>query len=199
MTWIETIDRDRAEGRLAKLYRQIAGEGGQIDNILLAHSLRPRTLEGHLAIYKAALHSAPASLDGATRELLGSYVSALNGCAYCLQHHRAALARRLGSAERAASLTTAAIDGDDHPELDSARRAMLAYAEKLTRRPADMVETDLEPLRAAGLDDASILELNQVVAYFAYANRTVVGLGVDSAGEVLGLHPPDGGESMTHA
>ena len=36
-----------------------------------------------------------------------------------------------------------------------------------------------------------IREVNQVAAYFAYANRTVLGLGVTTAGEVLGLSPSD--------
>ena len=34
-----------------------------------------------------------------------------------------------------------------------------------------------------------VLELNQVVAYFAYANRTVQGLGGRTDGEALGLSP----------
>ncbi len=44
-------------------------------------------------------------------------------------------------------------------------------------------------MRVAGLNDGEILELNQVAAYFAYANRTVTGLGVSTEGEKLGLSP----------
>ena len=44
-------------------------------------------------------------------------------------------------------------------------------------------------MRAAGMDDGQILEINQVVAYFAYANRTVLGLGVTTQGDVLGQSP----------
>jgi uncharacterized protein YciW len=56
-------------------------------------------------------------------------------------------------------------------------------------------------MREAGLDDGMILEVNQVVAYFAYANRTVLGLGVSHAGEVLGLSPGDSDDpdNWTHA
>ncbi|MEL6676889.1 MAG: alkylhydroperoxidase, partial [Bacteroidota bacterium] len=36
-----------------------------------------------------------------------------------------------------------------------------------------------------------ILEINQVVSYFHYANRTVLGLGVNTQGEILGLSPSD--------
>lgn len=57
-------------------------------------------------------------------------------------------------------------------------RALLTYADKLTATPAQMVEADLAPLRAAGLSDRAILEANLVVAYFAYANRIADGLGI---------------------
>jgi uncharacterized protein YciW len=46
-------------------------------------------------------------------------------------------------------------------------------------------------MRGAGLDDGEILEVNQVVSYFAYVNRTVLGLGVDTEGDTLGLSPTD--------
>jgi uncharacterized peroxidase-related enzyme len=58
-------------------------------------------------------------------------------------------------------------------------RALLAYAEKLTATPAEMGRSDLEPLRAAGLEDRDILDLAQVVAYFNYVNRIADGLGVE--------------------
>ena len=63
--------------------------------------------------------------------------------------------------------------------LDERREACLAYAEKLTLRPAEVVRADLDPLRAAGLDDADVLALCEVTAYYAYANRIADGLGVE--------------------
>lgn len=57
--------------------------------------------------------------------------------------------------------------------------AMLDYATKLTKRPADMIESDIEHLRSAGFKDRAILDINQIVAYFAYVNRVADGLGVD--------------------
>jgi uncharacterized peroxidase-related enzyme len=56
--------------------------------------------------------------------------------------------------------------------------ASLAYALKLTRTPGAMSAEDLAPMRAAGMTDAEILDVNQVVAYFAYVNRVADGLGV---------------------
>ena len=71
------------------------------------------------------------------------------------------------------------------------KQAALAYARKLTLGPGGVGPADIDDLKATGLSDGQILEINQVTAYFAYANRTVTGLGVDTAGEVLGLSPGD--------
>lgn len=55
---------------------------------------------------------------------------------------------------------------------------MLDYADKLTRTPGAVRESDLAPLRAQQLSDRDILDVNQVTAYFAYVNRVADGLGV---------------------
>ena len=57
--------------------------------------------------------------------------------------------------------------------------AMLDYAAKLTSRPSDMIESDLINLRDNGFNDRSILDINQIIAYFAYVNRVADGLGVE--------------------
>ena len=64
-------------------------------------------------------------------------------------------------------------------DLSNADRALLAYVEKLTLRPWDMVEDDVVALREADFGDAAILDINQVTAYYAYVNRLADGLGVD--------------------
>ena len=47
----------------------------------------------------------------------------------------------------------------------------------------------IKELRNVGFDDGEILELNQVCAYFSYANRTVLGLGCSIDGDIIGLSP----------
>ena len=63
--------------------------------------------------------------------------------------------------------------------LTERERALVAYARKLNDSPSEMVEADLAPLRAAGVEDAAILHANLVVGYFAFANRLTLGLGVE--------------------
>ena len=66
--------------------------------------------------------------------------------------------------------------------IDEADRAMLAYADKLTREPWAMRDEDLEPMRRTGFDDRAILDVNQIAAYFAFVNRIADGLGVELEG-----------------
>ena len=62
--------------------------------------------------------------------------------------------------------------------LDEADRAMLAYAEKVTKDPAAVSREDLDGLRAAGFDDTGILQINLIASMFNYLNRVADGLGV---------------------
>ena len=63
-------------------------------------------------------------------------------------------------------------------ELDAADRRMLDYAAKLTRTPWEMSEDDVLALREAEFTDRAILDIAQVVGYYAYVNRIADGLGV---------------------
>ncbi len=198
MTFIKTIPPDRAEGRLAALYARVKGPDGRVDNILAAHSLRPASLEGHMALYKNVLHHAGNKIPKWFLETIGVFVSLLNGCAYCVDHHDAGLRRLLGDDSRAAAIRAALEAGVrggpiSAPRLSAREAAALDYAAKLTKAAAMIGEADIEALRAAGWDDGEIVEINQVAAYFAYANRTVLGLGVTTDGDTLGLSPGGSG------
>jgi uncharacterized peroxidase-related enzyme len=63
-------------------------------------------------------------------------------------------------------------------ELTPADRAMLDYAAKLTRTPAQVSREDVEGLRAAGFDDRAVLQINLIASWFNYVNRVADGLGV---------------------
>lgn len=68
--------------------------------------------------------------------------------------------------------------------ITSRERVILDHALLLTRAPAQVDEGDVEALRGAGLDDGEILDVNQVTAYYAYANRVADGLGLEVEGYV---------------
>ena len=191
MTWIKTISYDDATGTLKELYDRIKGPDNNIDNIMLAHSLRPHSMEGHMALYKYVLHHPRNALPKSYLETIGVYVSLLNKCRYCIDHHYAGLLRLLQNDQRGAEIRAALDASDPAAAFDGKELAGLQYAEKLTTNAAELASGDIDRLREAGLDDGEILEINQVTAYFAYANRTVLGLGISTDGDIVGLSPGD--------
>ncbi|MGH9324974.1 MAG: hypothetical protein ACRD21_23840 [Vicinamibacteria bacterium] len=58
-------------------------------------------------------------------------------------------------------------------------RALCELALKLTHRQQEMSPDDIEVLRGHGLDDASIHDAVQVIAYFNYVTRIADALGVE--------------------
>ncbi|UWQ42680.1 peroxidase-related enzyme [Leisingera aquaemixtae] len=190
MAWIRTVPFEEATGKLKTLYERVTGPGNNVDNIMMVHSLRPHSMEGHMALYKNVLHHTGNKVPKWFLEVLGVWVSSLNDCAYCVEHHFAGLQRLLGDAERGRAIR-AAIEArtPEAAPLEAAQVLAMGYARMLTEEPASVTAADIGALRDAGFDDGEILEINQVTAYFAYANRTVLGLGCSAKGDVLGLSP----------
>jgi uncharacterized peroxidase-related enzyme len=191
MTWINTISYEDSEGDLRNLYDRIKGPNNNVDNIMLAHSLRPHSMQGHMTLYKYVLHHPRNTLPKAYLEAIGVYVSSLNNCDYCVEHHFAGMARLLDDADRAEGIRQALQNRRPEDAFDASELAGLNYASKLTLTADQVTEADVEALRQAGLDDGQILEINQVTAYFCYANRTVLGLGINTKEDIIGLSPGD--------
>ena len=190
MSWIDTIAYEKADAKLKALYDRVKGPNKNVDNIMMMHSLRPHTMEGHMAIYKYVLHHRDNTIDKWFLETLGVWVSTLNKCEDCIEHHFAGLKRLLNDDEKATQIRSA-IDTNKIEEapLENCQKTAMEYARKLTHNPGSIREESIEKLRADGYTDGEILEINQVCAYFSYANRTVLGLGCSTKGDILGLSP----------
>ena len=190
MSWIDTIAYEKADAKLKALYDRVKGPNNNVDNIMMMHSLRPHTMEGHMAIYKYVLHHRDNTIDKWFLETLGVWVSTLNKCDYCVEHHFAGLKRLLNDDVKATQIRSA-IDTNNigNAPLENRQKTAMEYARKLTHNPGSIREESIKKLRADGFTDGEILEINQVCAYFSYANRTVLGLGCSTKGDVLGLSP----------
>ena len=190
MPWIDTVPYAQSSGHLRKLYDRVKGPDDNVDNIMMMHSLRPHSMEGHMALYKYVLHHGANTVPKSFLETIGVWVSLLNHCAYCIDHHFAGLSRLLGEHARSAAIRAALESGAiEAGPFEPKEKLALRYAEALTRDPASATEAMVEGMRTAGYDDGEILEINQVTAYFAYVNRTVLGLGCSTEGDILGLSP----------
>ncbi len=191
MSWIKSIEYDEATGKLKAIYDKVKGPNNYLDNILTIHSLRPHTLVGHMSIYKNVLHHSSNTLPVWLLEALGVYVSRLNHCLYCVDHHYQGLKKQLQNDDRAEDIRLALEDEDPERVFGGSELALMRYARVLALAPHTVSEGLINQLRDAGLNDGEILEANQVISYFSYANRTVLGLGVNTDGDILGLSPSD--------
>ena len=190
MAWIKTIPYSESSGRLRDLYDRVKGPNDNVDNIMMAHSLRPHTMEGHMAIYKYVLHHKNNTIPKWFLETLGVWVSHLNNCSYCLDHHFEGLKRLLADDQKSQSIKTAIEENNiSIAPLDEKQKLAMSYAQILNDSPSSLTRRNITDLRNAGFEDGEILEINQVCAYFSYANRTVLGLGCSTAGDIIGLSP----------
>ena len=189
---IKMIPDDQADPELLAVLKLARTPHGTVDNVMRVHSLRPNTMRGHVSLYRAALHDDANTLPQWLQETISSYVSILNDCPYSLANHWANARHLIDDEARAEMIEAALHNRTPEDALDGAELALLRYSEKLTSSPGAMVESDIEALRAAGVDDRQILEANQIVGYFNYVNRCLNGLGVTTEGDGVGYYSDAG-------
>ena len=85
--WIKMIPESEATGSLREMYEQARTPHGTVDNVMKVHSLRPHTMQGHVALYRSVLHHPDITLPVWFLEVVASYTSIKNNCDYSLTHH----------------------------------------------------------------------------------------------------------------
>lgn len=189
--WIRMLSDDEADGTLKSALDLARTPHGTVDNVMRVHSLRPSTMRGHVVLYRACLHDDTNTVPMWFQEVISSYVSTLNTCAYSYANHWANARHLIGDEARADAVEAALQGRRPEDAFDGAHLAALRYAETLTLRPGEVRKTDVDALRDAGWNDGEILEINQIVGYFNYANRLLNGLGVTTQGDVVGYYKKD--------
>jgi uncharacterized peroxidase-related enzyme len=123
-----------------------------------------------------ALMRGPSALGAGERELIGAYISALNGCAFCRQAH-------LGAAERF-GIDPAVLDellsNIEGASVAPGLRPLLRYLRKLNAAPAEIAQADVDAVLAAGWDERTLIQAAGVCGLFNLMNRIVEGLGIES-------------------
>lgn len=185
---IEMIPVEKATGYLKEMYEKVKTPHGTVDNVMRVHSLRPRTMEGHVVLYRSVLHSPDNTLPFWFLEIIASYTSIINQCAYSLTHHFYNVRKLLQDEPRADAIYQALAAHQPERQFTGKELAILGYTKKLTEAVGKMSPGDVRSLRAAGCNDGEILEVNQVCAYFNYSNRLLNGLGVTTEGDVVGYY-----------
>lgn len=82
MAWIETLPFSEWSGELAELAPAVGDpDNDRVDHILGVHSLNPRAMAAHQAVYTSAM-AGTKTLRKVDRELVAFVVSQLNDCHY---------------------------------------------------------------------------------------------------------------------
>src|SRR4051794_19956850 len=115
----------------------------------------------------------PHTLTPGERELIATYVSARNDCAYCRSIHGAIAARQLGESDElveqvVCDLESAAVS----PKL----KALLQIAGKTAESGRSVTSEDVSRARAQGATDLEIHDTVLIAAVFCLCNRYVDGL-----------------------
>ncbi len=63
-------------------------------------------------------------------------------------------------------------------DLDPKTRALLGYAKKLTERPSQVEDADIQALRSAGWDEGGIYEATALIAFFNFSGRMEAASGL---------------------
>lgn len=81
MSWIKIIEPSEADSELTAAYEAVGAARGTIANILKVHSIRPRAMSTHLALYRELMFGR-SELTRREREMIGVAVSSANACHY---------------------------------------------------------------------------------------------------------------------
>ena len=186
--WIEMIQNDNANEDLKLALEKAKTPHNTAYNVLRVHSLRPSTMNGHMALYKAVLHNEKNTIPKWFQETLSSYVSIINKCAYSFENHWQNACYLINNKDKSDKIRIALEKRTPHQEFDNKELAFLNYAEKLTETPEKMNKQDFQKLKEEGIEDGEILEANQIICYFNYVNRSINGLGVTTEGDIVGYY-----------
>lgn len=180
MSWIDEIEPEDAQGRLAETFAGMKRSRGKVSNIMKVQGQDVRAMEAHMELYMALMFTR-SGLKREEMEMLATVVSVKNRCDYCINHHGEALNNYWKDEARLKEF----IDDYRTASISERQMAMLEYGSKLTESPGMMMEEDVAALRSAGFSDAEILRINMIASYFNFVNRIAVGLGVEFTQEEM--------------
>jgi len=163
---------------------------GFVPNVLQGWAIRPEHLVRWRAHYDLIMQG-ESRLTRVQREMIAVAVSSVNRCVYCSTTHPAFLRLALQDEGRDATLAHTLQSNPYHAVHDDGftpvERAIVAFALKVTTESHHITATDVEFLRAAGLDDETIFDVAQTAAMFNFTNRLANATGLMPNAEYHGM------------
>lgn len=176
MAKIKMVEDAEATGAVAEAYDYWRAGSGRtrVPGILKSLSARPDFLR-QAVDFSNTIQFSDGHLCRRHKEMIGSYVSFLNSCPYCLDSHAFFL-----KAEGASDRTVAAfMEGNlERAELTDAERVLMQYVKIVTQGAYRSTPEDVQKLRDAGWKEEQIAEAVYIIALFAMFNRIANAFGI---------------------
>jgi uncharacterized peroxidase-related enzyme len=171
MSYLHTVNPDRAEGKTKALLDAVRKALGVVPNLYRVTANSPAALDGLLHLGGAL---AKGTFDARLRERIALAVAEANGCAYCLSAHTA-LGLGAGLTQQdvdAARLANAA---------DGRTAAILRFARRIVDDRGAIPNVALQEATRAGLTDGEIVEViaNVVANIFTNYLNLVANTDID--------------------
>jgi uncharacterized peroxidase-related enzyme len=182
ISYFPIAERQHCSEALQKLFGELESTLGFVPNVIRAFAWREPRFWKWWA-HRNDLMAPSEGLSQAEREMVAVVVSAANDCLYCMTSHGYAVRVLLGDPVTAERITL------DYRRagLDARPLAMLDYAVKITRCPAECALEDVERLRKQGFGDTDIWDIAEIAAMYNYTNRLASATGMLPNPEYHGL------------
>ncbi|HEV2288878.1 MAG TPA: peroxidase-related enzyme [Candidatus Acidoferrales bacterium] len=172
MPYVDEVEARDAGPELREIYAKIEKNFGFLPHFFKALGPLPEVIQAQLEIMGAIMREG--ALPASIKEQIGVVVSGINSSMYCIAIHMEVL-RQFGIEKPMARKL--ATDYMNAP-VDDKTKALFRFAEKLTKAPADIEDSDAEEVIRAGWNKAALRETALTVAIFNYINRVSLGLGL---------------------
>lgn len=128
----------------------------------------------HLAQFTQGVLRTPAPISPAMRELIAASTSYQNQCAFCTQAHAAAASELFNDQ----ALVWSALENLEASTLEPREKALLRFANRITKNLPAIAREDVDQVRESGWDDEAIYYAITTCALFNFYNRWITATGV---------------------
>jgi len=154
---VEDLPEDLRERIIA-----VGEKSGFIPNVFVGIAQRPDEMRAFFDFHDSVMDRETPGLTKADREMIVVATSAENDCLYCVVAHGAIARIRAKNPYISDQLATDWRKAD----LDERQFAIISAAVKLAVRPAEIVDADLDSLRAHGLSEEAVYDVRTITAFF---------------------------------
>jgi len=178
VTNLPIVQEYEANDAVAKSYAHYREHFGRPDvpGILKCFATHPPLLDQMIALASSLLFT-EGHLPRKVKEMIATYVSALNDCPYCVDSHASFLRMQGGSDELLSALSSGTLET---VSISAEERQLLDFARKVTNESYKVTPDDIRRLNDVGWNQLQIAEATHITALFAFFNRVANTFGLPS-------------------